>query len=291
MANLQKYNRQQLGHLLKHYNREKDQYGRYIQFGNLNINTNFTHLNYNLAPKHKDDYKFIKQRCKDLKALNRKDVNVMCSWVVTVPQEYWNNSEAISLLDSADSKDNKNKYLDNFFQETYNFLEDKYGKENIISANVHMDETTPHMHFAFVPVVWDIKKQRNKVSAKECVNRKDLQQFHPQLNKYLNKALKRELKELEIADIGVLTNKDRDSMYLDKKALKRKINTLEKDNIKLQAQIKEQQKYMENIKFKDGRSAYDRYKQKMAKTKQKQQQKQSKFKQVKRFRPDPEMER
>lgn len=285
MANLQKYNRQQLGHLLKHYNREKDQYGRYIQFGNLNINTNFTHLNYNLAPKHKDDYKFIKQRCKDLKALNRKDVNVMCSWVVTIPQEYWENSKAISLLNS---KDNKNKYLDNFFKETYNFLADKYGKENIISANVHLDETTPHMHFAFVPVVWDIKKQRHKVSAKECISKKDLQQFHPQLNKYLNKTLKKELKQLELDDIGVLVNADKDSMYLDKKALKRKLDALKKDNIKLQAQIKEQQKYMENIKFKDGRSAYDRYKQKTAKTKQKQQQKQSKFKQVKRFQPEME---
>ncbi|MBD2790567.1 plasmid recombination protein, partial [Xenorhabdus sp. DI] len=60
-----------------------------------------------------------------------------------------------------------------FFEKTYEFLTNRYGGEkNVLSANVHMDETTPHMHFAFMPVVWDEKKQREKVSAKEVLTRK-----------------------------------------------------------------------------------------------------------------------
>lgn len=37
MANMQKYTRNALGHMLKHYAREKDQNGEYVKFGNVNI--------------------------------------------------------------------------------------------------------------------------------------------------------------------------------------------------------------------------------------------------------------
>ena len=39
-----------------------------------------------------------------------------------------------------------------FFEETYAFLSERYGAQNVISAYVHLDERSPHMHFAFVPV-------------------------------------------------------------------------------------------------------------------------------------------
>jgi len=53
-----------------------------------------------------------------------------------------------------------------------------------------MDETTPHMHFAFIPVVPDKKKQgRFKVSAKERINRFELSSFHFELEQALSTAL------------------------------------------------------------------------------------------------------
>ncbi len=33
-----------------------------------------------------------------------------------------------------------------FFKETFQFLSERYGKDNIVYAYVHMDQTTPHMH-------------------------------------------------------------------------------------------------------------------------------------------------
>ncbi|WP_256870002.1 plasmid recombination protein [Bacillus sp. CDB3] len=63
------------------------------------------------------------------------------------------------------------------------------GEKNVLSANVHNDETTPHMHFAFMPVVWDEKKQREKVSAKEILNRKDLRTFHQDLDVFLKQEI------------------------------------------------------------------------------------------------------
>lgn len=40
-----------------------------------------------------------------------------------------------------------------------------------------------------MPVVWDEKKQREKVSAKEVLNRNDLQKFHGELDTFLKKEL------------------------------------------------------------------------------------------------------
>lgn len=58
-----------------------------------------------------------------------------------------------------------------------------------MAAVVHYDETTPHLHYAFVPVVFDDKKSRYKVSAKEVLTRHDLQSFHEDLDQDLKKVL------------------------------------------------------------------------------------------------------
>jgi len=39
-----------------------------------------------------------------------------------------------------------------YFQTALAFMESKIGKDNIISAVVHMDEKTPHMHLSFCPI-------------------------------------------------------------------------------------------------------------------------------------------
>lgn len=161
MANCKKATRGAMGHLMKHYERGKDESGEYINIGNQQIDYSRTHLNYNLAPEH-DQLDFIQSRLKEVSVLKRKDVNVMCSWVVTAPKEL------------------PEEHQKEFFERTYNFLRERYSpdEKNIISAYVHMDEATPHMHFAFVPVVHDQKKDIDKVSAKEVVNRTDLKTFH-----------------------------------------------------------------------------------------------------------------
>lgn len=85
MANCQKYTKSATGHLTKHFERGKDANGDYIRFGNQEINTEKSDQNYNLAPEH-NQIEFIRQRCSEVQCLNRKDVNVMCSWVVTAPK-------------------------------------------------------------------------------------------------------------------------------------------------------------------------------------------------------------
>ena len=180
MAHVMKYTKVSYGHMLKHYERAKDKNGEYVKFGNENIDLERTPLNYNLAPDRGSQGEFIRNRCSEVYCMNRKDVNVLCSWVVTVP------------------KDVPEAEYEKFFHATYDFLEKRYGRENVVSAYVHMDEITPHMHFAFVPVVYDKKKERYKVSAFEVINRKELKIFHSELEKHLENALGHQ--------VGILNN-------------------------------------------------------------------------------------
>ena len=54
-----------------------------------------------------------------------------------------------------------------YFEEVLCFFEQYQSRETIISAVVHMDEKTPHMHLSFVPLTAD-----GRLSAKEIVGNK-----------------------------------------------------------------------------------------------------------------------
>ena len=166
--NCEKFTRNQSGNILVHCNRSDPN----RTYKNQEIHHDRTHWNYNLAPKHEGmtDYEFMKSKCEEFKILKRSNVNWMVSWVITIPADYEGSQEM-------------------FFKEAYNFMENKYGKENVISAYVHLDETSPHMHFCFVPVVFDTKKQEYKVNAKVCINRTELLKIHPQMQEYLESKL------------------------------------------------------------------------------------------------------
>lgn len=54
-----------------------------------------------------------------------------------------------------------------YFNRAFDFLKERVGEENIISAVVHMDEKTPHLHLCFVPLTKD-----GRLSAKEILGNK-----------------------------------------------------------------------------------------------------------------------
>ena len=54
-----------------------------------------------------------------------------------------------------------------YFEEALRFFEQYQSRETIISAVVHMDEKTPHMHLSFIPLTPD-----GRLSAKEIVGNK-----------------------------------------------------------------------------------------------------------------------
>ena len=70
-----------------------------------------------------------------------------------------------------------------FFEHALEFLKTKQAEETIVSAVVHVDEKTPHMHLCFVPITAD-----GRLSAKEIVgNKKKLTQWQDEYWKYMVK--------------------------------------------------------------------------------------------------------
>ena len=179
MAHLEKYTAAATGHMLAHYDRTHSS-------STSNIDESRTALNYNLAEKDQPipALDFLHKRMSEIKVLKRANINVMCDWVITAPE---------SLTP---------KELPLFFSECYKFLTERYGKENVITAPVHMDETSPHLHYNFVPVVKDKKKGIPKLSAKECITRKDLNTFHQDLTKHMTAVFGRDIGILNGATVG-----------------------------------------------------------------------------------------
>ena len=139
-----------------HDEREKDK-----SHSNPDIDFSKTEENYSLKERPNKTYnQVIKERIEnlDLKKAVRKDAVVMCSFVVTSDKDFFNN---ISLEQEKA-----------YFQKAYNFVKEKYGEQNIISAEVHKDETTPHLHINFIPVTQD-----NRLSAKSLFDKKSLKQL------------------------------------------------------------------------------------------------------------------
>lgn len=125
---------------------------------NKNIDSSKTELNYYLK---KNELSYIKEfdRIKekyDLKGQIRNNSNIMCEMVFTSDQKFFDE------IGYEESK--------RYFTESYNFICNykNLGKQNIISAVVHMDEDTPHMHLLFIPVVHTTDKQGNKIDKVCC---------------------------------------------------------------------------------------------------------------------------
>lgn len=181
IAHVQKYTKANMQGLSIHLDRKTENHS------NEDIDIERSHLNYDLCEKEGDTLSRMNERLDEVYCMDRKDVKACCSWVVTLPE---------NLKDAPDEHQRK------FFEETYGFLADRYGGEkNVLSANVHNDETTPHMHFAFIPVVYDPKKEREKVSAKLVINRNELKVFHKDLDVHLKESIP------EIYQDGILNDK------------------------------------------------------------------------------------
>ena len=230
MASIMKATKKACGNLFNHYERKEG-----IRFSNQDIDKTRSHLNYNLASNSNlTQIEILNKRLSEVKVLKRDDVNVTCNWVITLPKTIKKNSE--------EEKE--------FFKETYKFLENEYGKKNIISAYVHKDEVTPHIHFCFIPVVIDKKKNIEKVSAKELITREHLQKFHIKLDKYLSNHFKKEIGILNGSTANgnktVLELKNQ-TLQEENKILENNIKLMNNEIIELDKDIKKRMNLVKNI--------------------------------------------
>lgn len=140
MANAQKYTRAACGHLAAHYERRKDEKGEYVKFGNQDIDPQKTHLNYNLGPRRGlEQIDFIRQRTTEARTLKRDDVNVMCSWVVTLP-EYRHHNQSLHIGSSHRRSRSPNQGIWNAKESGFwGILAETTGRETQVSCSVGGD--------------------------------------------------------------------------------------------------------------------------------------------------------
>ena len=98
-----------------------------------------------------------------------------------------------------------------YFQEALDFIQRHQDPKTILSAVVHMDEKTPHMHLSFVPLTED-----GRLSAKEIVgNKKKLTQWQDRFWEHMVK----KYPDLERGESASETGRDHIPPRLFKKAV------------------------------------------------------------------------
>lgn len=135
----------------------------------------------------------------------------------------------------------KNEMLD-FFKDCYNFHVENYcgGDENLmINAVIHLDETTPHMQLASIPIVHDKDKNKSRLSAKNIMgNRGD---YRKRQDKFFEEiGQKWELERGEKSDPKAKRE--------HKEKLQYEVENLAKKSDELNVSIKAKMKAFENAK-------------------------------------------
>ena len=133
---------------------------------------------------------------------NKKNINLLNGAIITSGPEFF-QSLGMNFKDSGrtyqigdkegqpilvpDIKSNNDipKEIKRYFNESYKFLSDYVGKENVVYAAVHLDEDTPHMHFYFTPVVNEVRRKtfvtdnNNNLIKKEIIDKHGNKKYVP----------------------------------------------------------------------------------------------------------------
>lgn len=138
------------------------------KISNKEIDLKKTHLNYDLVQSELNLYQRVKQRVDEVRPVSRVQKNSVVDYsnIITVPQDQFKTWGV----------EKSKEYL----KEVYNYFCEEFGKENVVSANVHLDETTPHMHLHFVPV-----SEEGKLQARKVMTPKRINEIHSKAPKYL----------------------------------------------------------------------------------------------------------
>lgn len=157
-----KYKGPEIGQIEAHNERKKEKYA-----SNPDIDTSRSHLNFHLVHPERKYRAEAERQIAQAGCRTRKDSVRVVETLVTASPEFF--------------KGKKQAEVRAFFDEAVRFIERRQPKDTIISAVVHMDEKTPHMHLSFVPLTKD-----GRLSAKDIVgNKKKLTWWQDQFWKHM----------------------------------------------------------------------------------------------------------
>lgn len=164
VCNMKKLKRQSVGNVERENERDET-----YEAKNPNIDSARTRNNYHIVASPKSYLDFINARIASLclKRKVRSDAIYMNTFVLGSGHAFFETMPPDKQAE--------------FFEDCVKFFADKYGSENIISAVVHMDETTPHLHLNLVPITGD------KLCSKDLFSPKKLSQLQTELAERVGK--------------------------------------------------------------------------------------------------------
>ena len=218
MLHIAKYTKAQAGPILSHY--ENEEYRRHSS----SVNPERTPLNvsYQIDGNNKRGHDRLKELLErdDVYCSPRKDVKVLFDTVITAPLNLPKDREM------------------EFFNHAARFISDRFSQAAIISINLHYDENSyydkeginkgavrPHAHIAMCPTVWDKKKERWKVSAKETITKETLLTLHQDFKRYIDSAMGLDLEILN----GATTEANKSILELKTDTLNKEIQSQENE--------------------------------------------------------------
>ena len=145
--------------------RENERDETYRSKLNPQIDRERTRFNHHFIKPNGSYTAFINRRLKELapKRKVKDDAVLMASFLIGASPEFFKNKS--------------HNDIDAFFFECTDFFAERYGRENIVSAVVHMDETTPHLHLNLMPIL------EGRPCAKKLFDRKALATLQSDLHK------------------------------------------------------------------------------------------------------------
>lgn len=147
-----KYKRENLKGIFRHNERRNRNYS------NNNIDKEKSYLNYSIkSPQYSYEKEFEQIRNQyNLKGQIKVVSNIACEYIITSDKEFFET------IGEEETK--------RFFETAYKFVSEykNLGEQYILSAKVHMDEQSPHMHLIFLPVVHTKDKEGNDIDKLAC---------------------------------------------------------------------------------------------------------------------------
>ena len=159
-----KYKGPEIGRIEAHDERTKEQYA-----SNPDVDTSRSRLNFHLVKPHRSYRAEAEKQIAEAGCRARKDSVRVVETLITASPEFFQSK--------------KPREVKEFFEYALEFVRQKQSSETIISAVVHVDEKTPHMHLCFVPLTAD-----GRLSAKDIIgNKKKLTQWQDEFWKHMVK--------------------------------------------------------------------------------------------------------
>ena len=190
-------------------------------YSNKDIDKTKSKENYSIKSPSTTYTKLFKQikELYNLKGQIKSVSNVACEYIITSDKDFFDN------IGKEETK--------RFFKSAYSFVCNykNLGEQYILSAKVHMDEKTPHMHLVFIPVIHTKDKNGNdidKISCSEFWKGRDSYKYlQNNFHKYMNvcgfnldRGLNNNSKHLSMQQLKSLTNYDKIKEEINKTPIK-----------------------------------------------------------------------